>query len=248
MNRTDIFFLGTGAAEPDAGRDNTAVALRSSAGAVLLDCPGSPMHKLARMNIPPETLGCVYISHGHPDHIYGLPSLLHSLEPSGSSPEIILPEGLLPMARKLLELFGLEADFIPASTGMRILDMKMDFFKTRHTADSHGIIINVNGKKIVFTSDTGPIPEAASVFRGAEMLIHDCLAPSRFSAECEALDKTHTSSLALGKIAAEASVKKLIPAHFSGRFDFSTEEIKTEIRRNFSGKVLIPQDLTALSL
>ena len=50
----------------------------------------------------------------------------------------------------------------------------------------------------------------------------------------------HTHALALGSFAQQAGVKRLAPVHFFGELDYSMEEIEAEIRRNYSGELIIP--------
>ncbi len=58
----------------------------------------------------------------------------------------------------------------------------------------------------------------------------------------------HTPALILGEIAEEARVKTLVPIHFLTEVDFAMEEVENEIRKNFSGKLIIPSDLDSLEL
>ncbi|MFW6134428.1 MAG: hypothetical protein ACOC5R_02500, partial [Elusimicrobiota bacterium] len=70
-----------------------------------------------------------------------------------------------------------------------------------------------------------------------------CYAPVRFKNEIKVLDISHTSAMSLGKIARDINSETLIPIHFSGEHSFSCEEITDEIKKYFSGKILIPEDL-----
>ena len=58
----------------------------------------------------------------------------------------------------------------------------------------------------------------------------------------------HTTALELGRLSQESQVKRLAPVHFFGELDYSLGEIETEIRRNFSGELVIPSDLEKISL
>jgi ribonuclease Z len=64
-------FLGTSGAVPSLGRDNTSLVFVSEAGAVLLDCGGSPIQKLLLAAVDPMALDRVIITHLHVDHSTG---------------------------------------------------------------------------------------------------------------------------------------------------------------------------------
>ena len=72
-------FLGTSAAVASAERDTTSLVFVSRAGAVLVDCGGGPVHRLRRLGLDPLALTHVVLTHIHPDHAYGLPSLVQNL-------------------------------------------------------------------------------------------------------------------------------------------------------------------------
>ncbi len=52
----------------------------------------------------------------------------------------------------------------------------------------------------------------------------------------------HTHALDLGRLCQEAEVRCLIPCHFFGELDFSLSEIEQEIKKNYQGKLIIPED------
>src|SRR5687767_13866010 len=74
-----VHFLGTGAALPGPGRDNTSLALDDGAEVTLVDTSGSPLRRLGEAGIPPDRLSRVIITHEHLDHTFGYASLLQSL-------------------------------------------------------------------------------------------------------------------------------------------------------------------------
>ena len=76
---SEIIFLGTGGAAATPERDNTSLLLRQEEELVLVDCPGSVTRKIRSLDLDPRALRALMITHVHPDHIYGLPSLVHSL-------------------------------------------------------------------------------------------------------------------------------------------------------------------------
>jgi ribonuclease BN (tRNA processing enzyme) len=58
----------------------------------------------------------------------------------------------------------------------------------------------------------------------------------------------HTNSLELGKLCQQAKVKCLIPCHFFGELEFPLSEIENEIRKNYKGRLILPEDLKKITL
>ena len=105
----ELIVLGSSASVPDAEHDTVSLALRGADWAVLIECGGSPIQKLAQLGVGLEDLRAVILSHQHPDHLYGLPALVQGLWIGGreASLPIYGPKQALDRARDLLELLEL---------------------------------------------------------------------------------------------------------------------------------------------
>jgi ribonuclease BN (tRNA processing enzyme) len=101
---------------------------------------------------------------------------------------------------------------------------------------------------LLYSGDTPQNPELLQKTKNLDILIHDCSAPSRFFEKYPSLHQVHTDSLALGEMAQEAGVRHLIPCHFFGELDYSMEEIEEEIRKNYGGKLTIPEDFSRIPI
>ncbi|UCC78030.1 MAG: MBL fold metallo-hydrolase, partial [Anaerolineales bacterium] len=102
-----LTFLGSSAAVPAIGHDNSYLALESHQSTLLIDCAGSPLLKLQLAGIEADQLGHVIFTHRHPDHMYGLPILLLGLWLQGHRKRLRIvgeAESLL-TAQALLEVF-----------------------------------------------------------------------------------------------------------------------------------------------
>ena len=131
----ELTVLGTAASVPDAEHDTVAMVLRGPDWAVLIDCGGSPLHKLARVGVDMESIRAVVLTHSHADHLYGLPMLVQGLWLSGRAEPLPLyaPGETLEVARRLLELFdlaernemfALEWHPVPLREGRRVLEVQ----------------------------------------------------------------------------------------------------------------------------
>jgi ribonuclease Z len=256
----DIFFLGTGGAAATAERDNTALALRCGQDLVLVDCPGSVTRKLKTLGLDPPTIRAILVTHVHPDHIYGLPSLVHSLMLDDLHIPLYGSRKSVDFCRRLLDLFHLQDESIRCRIEFTPLKEGEDFpllpdvscrpFPVPHQDSSLAFHwkFQDRGKSLFYSGDTpvhAPLFEAAA---GADCLIHDCSVPSRLLQQYPFLPRMHTSALDLGRRAQQAQVKRLIPCHFFGELDYTMEEVIEEIRRSYRGDLIIPHDLDRVLL
>ncbi|MFW6134726.1 MAG: MBL fold metallo-hydrolase, partial [Elusimicrobiota bacterium] len=174
----NIYLLGTGSAVATSERDNSSIFFKSNDFNILIDCSGSTVHKISKLGLDFKDIQNVLITHFHPDHVYGLPSLIHSLAPYDKFPVIYAPDNLINNIYELMKVFGFENNVTILSVKKLIQQYNfIDIFPTRHTEDSIGVILDYEGKKTVYTSDTGPINNLHHKISGCNYLIHDCYAP-----------------------------------------------------------------------
>jgi len=256
-----ILFLGTAAAIASAERDNTSLLFIDNSGEkFLIDCAGSPVAKLAKLAVDYREISNLILTHTHVDHIYGVPSFLHSHYRLGNRVNIFATQECLLLIRGLISFHSLEdtkkfpeVSFhtIPANEkGFVFIENEttiISSFPVRHTPDSIGLKISSKETPLtlVYSGDTSFSRIVVDEAKYADYLIHDCACPSRFA---KGLEEVHTSALTLGEIAEEAQVKTLIPIHFLTEIDFQMKEIEEEIRKNFSGNLIIPSDSDSLEL
>jgi ribonuclease Z len=256
-----IIFLGTAGAIASAQRDNTSLLFVDDSGEkILIDCPGSPVTKLAKLGLDYREISNLVLTHTHVDHIYGVPSLLHSQYRLGNKVNIFATQECLLLIRGLISFHRLEdPKKFPQVSFRTIQANKNGFlflenektvissFSVKHNPESIGIKIYLKDTSLscIYSGDTAFSRTIIEIARGADYLIHDCACPSRFAKD---LEEMHTSALTLGEIAEEAQVKTLIPIHFLTEIDFKMEEIESEIRKNFSGNLIVPSDFDSLEL
>ena len=95
----------------------------------------------------------LFITHGHEDHIGGIPFLLGSV----NIPAIYAPNQATGLIRKKLEERNINYKTLYAydeNTKVKFKNMSVEFFKTTHSIpDSHGIVIHTINGTIVTTGD-----------------------------------------------------------------------------------------------
>jgi ribonuclease Z len=256
----EIFFLGTGGALATRDRDNTAFLMRTGAASALIDCPGAVVQKVLRVGVRPEDVTDLFVTHIHPDHVYGLPSLVHGL---------MLREGVLRLfgsaetvdfCGRLLDLFGLgrakyrtRVEFttlVPGETAGVSEGVEVTGHRVPHHPSSLAFEFRLaeGPRKVVFSGDTPLDPDLFERSREADVLCHDCGGPARFFGEYPALASRHTSARDLGTWSERAAVRTLVPCHFLAELGFPVAEAEAEIRAGYSGRLVLAADLEGLAV
>jgi ribonuclease Z len=256
-----LTFLGTGGSAATADRDATSVLVRTGADLILVDCPGGVGAKIRRAGEDPLDVACLLLTHVHPEHVHGLPGYVHGLMLRDHVVRLLGSPESCAFAARLLDLFGLReakfktrVEFVPLEPGRPARPserLEITAFKTPHDASSLAFFVRLvaEGQIVVFSGDTPLYPFLFDRARGADWLVHDCAAPSRFFEEYPALAVRHTSALDLGRAAAAAGVGGLIPCHFlAGDLEFPIADVDAEIRRAFSGALVIPEDFARVEI
>lgn len=253
----NIAFIGTGGSVATVGRDNASFLL-DAGSLILVDCPGSVIQKIKKLGRKPENVDVLLITHIHSDHIYGLPSLVHSLIAESRELDLYGSEESTAFCAKLLDLFGLRKDTInyrvrlhPLRPGeeFRVPDVLIQTLDVPHSSASLSFrFVFSDGKELLYSGDTPCHPPLFAGIAGIDYLIHDCSAPQRFFVQYPELRRMHTSSLDLGREAFGAGVQTLVPIHIFGELPFTEAEIWMEIRENYKGNLIIPQDFESIPL
>lgn len=257
---TELIFLGTAGFAATGERDNMSFVLSHNKNLVLVDCPGSIFHKLKKAGLDPAAVRILLVTHVHPDHIYGLPSLVHSLMLDNCELSLFGSEAAVSFCRNYLDLFHLLDEKMKCNVKFKTLREKKSIcpmpwiditpMRIPHHKSSFAYFIRLTkeDKLLVYSGDTPEYPPLFKASAGADYLIHDCSSTSSMFAKYPSLYKSHTHSLKLGILAAEAGIKCLIPCHFFGRNGIFVEAIEKEIKQNYFGKTIIPNDFDRLLL
>ncbi len=251
-----IIFLGTGGAVPTAHRDNTSFLIESSGRLILVDSPGSLTQKILKAGCSPRQVSAVFLSHIHADHVYGLPSFIHSLMLENQTVLLFGSEETISFCLQLLDLFNLRKEKILCRVEPRVLhpEIRSEIFPglavtgfiVPHHSSSLAFLFETQERKILYSGDTPVYPPLFEIASRADILVHDCSVPFRYFELLPFLKSRHSNSLELGKTARAYGVKYLVPCHFFSDLDFSMEEIEAEIRENYEGQLFLPSDFSEL--
>jgi ribonuclease Z len=243
--------LGSGGATLTARRDNTSLALRMDETAVLIDTPGSVTAKLLRAGIDPMRLSAVVITHTHPDHIYGLPSLVHNLwmMNRAAALPVFAPEEDLEKLQHLLAIFDLmeravflEFHAIPGDPGQPFWEHgghRLSAHAVDHGPPAFAIRWDTaGGHRVLHSSDTRPVDALARFGYGAALFLHEATYTEDEAAR--AATGGHSTAGQAGRMATLAGARRLLLLHLSD----SADPVRwvAEAMTMFAGPVEVPDD------
>ncbi|MCD6539690.1 MAG: ribonuclease Z [Candidatus Omnitrophica bacterium] len=250
-----IIFLGTAASISTKERDNTSLLLCKSRSRelILIDCPGSLVSKFKKLNLNYTKLNKVIITHHHPDHIYGLVSLIHSQYKLNKKLTIFSSNFSIRIIKKFLGLFNLTSKNYPKISFIDVFsqkyffknsDLKISAFKNKHCKGSFGINIIYKNKNIVYSSDTALTKNIEKLINKNTYLIHDCTASSKFFKKHLSLYNLHTEAKQLKALAFRTKPKLLIPIHFLLLRKNEFKNIKKDLKE--VKNIFLPEDFSSL--
>jgi len=232
---------------PDAQHDTIGLGLRGPGWAVLIDCGGSPLYKLARAGVSTTEVRAAILTHRHADHIYGLPMLVQGLWLAGQESPLAIygPHETLDLADRLLQLFNLSEreeilplEWHPVSLREGRHVLTIENIEITAAPVTHGSLQTLalrfenrdSQRAIVYSADTEPCPALVRLAAGANLLIH----------EATGEHDGHSSPADAAEVARQAGVERLALIHYPVH-DLSLEALRTAAS-GFPGPVILAQD------
>jgi ribonuclease Z len=243
----NLIILGSASAVPDKDHENTHFVLMGEKGSVLVDCVGNPTIRLERAGIDLDSLSDIILTHCHPDHISGIPSLLMSLWLMGRKVSLNI-YGLhhtLDCIEQMMRLYewGEWPDFFPVAfhrlpTQEMTLVLEGEDFRifsspVKHIVPTIGLRIESTqtGKVIAYSCDTEPCSQVVMLGKDADILIHEATGQSY----------GHSSSAQAGDVAREAGAKTLYLIHYPPHLHGS-QDLLDGAGQNFLGEIKFAED------
>ena len=248
-----LIFLGTSNAIPDDRHENTHMALTTENRLLLIDCPSNPIARLPQAGLNLFDLTDLILTHFHPDHISGVPTLLMSSWLLGRKTALSI-YGLkytLDRLEQMMNLyewgtwpnfFPIHFQHIPETEHALVLD---DVDVCISSSPVHHFVPNISvrieipdtGRAVVYSSDTEPCDEVVRLALGADILIH----------EATGVGPGHTSAEQAGEIAQKAGVKTLVLIHYYAKQN-SPDQLYEQAKKSFAGEIVLAKDFMELEI
>lgn len=259
-----LTVIGSGTAIIKKGRRGPSFLLETNGQKLLFDCGWGCLEGLLELGINANEIAQIFISHSHADHLANLIPLLQS---------ILVTQAFFPQKLRKKDLLihgykGFKNDYEALQKIMfpdrnesykieihehsgdkeKIGEIEIETKEVNHVPQYFPSIayrINSEEKSFTYSGDCNYNENIISLAQKSDMLLLDCSIPVQ-SFQKHGPFPSHLSPFEAGEIAKKAAVKTLVLFHL---YDISTdEEIDKEIRKNYSGNLIIPNDLQQISL
>ena len=190
MSYVRAAFLGTGDAFAAGGRHQSGYLIYTEETALMLDCGATALAALKRGGFSPSAIDAVFISHLHGDHFAGLAFLLLEYCFSDLRTRPLLIAGPPGIEKKSLSLYKVAYGDLadrPLRFKLEFLEMSPDKsiqvasslvtpFLVPHQDNeiSFGFSVLINGRKILYSGDTGWTEALATHSQAADLFICEC--------------------------------------------------------------------------
>lgn len=182
-----VTFVGSGDAFGSGGRFNTCIMVQGGATRVLVDCGASSLVALRRMNIDPNDIDGIAISHLHGDHFGGLPfflldaqlvsrrsKALRVIGPPGFRERLLAArEIFFPHSSTIAPAYALEIEEILPGERKSIGEIGIAAFEVDHfcAAPPLALRLEADGKSLCYTGDTQWTDRLIEAARNVDLLI-----------------------------------------------------------------------------
>jgi len=229
-----VHVLGSSSGMTSATRDTMGLAIETTEGATLVDCPGGVVHKLARQGLRADALRRVILTHNHVDHVYGIPHLLHALAIGADLDSLTIhaPEQTLETVRAVISAHDL--------WGPRYADLDLQPIEmVAGTA-----VVETDGLRITASPAAHGRDTVALRFQAGDLAVcHSSdTRPSELHRDRSEFDHSHSSAREAGRIAGAAGVEQLVLIHLSYDVDQLAEELIAEAGDAFAGDIVLACD------
>lgn len=247
MIMVQLILLGSAATVPDKAHDNTYMVLRGDRHSILIDCGGSPLQKLQRVEVDLDALSHLVVTHHHADHIYGVPALLQGLWLYGRRNPLRIhgPQESVKAISSIMDLVGwqdwpnpLPVTFheVEMAEGCTIIDspeFEIATSPVEHLIPTLAIKMasKKTGKVIVYSSDTEPCEALVQLANKADILVHECTGDY----------PGHSTPAQAGAMAKRCGARKLVLIHFPV-LGVDLEALRLEAKAEFDGPVELAKD------
>ncbi|UOQ86720.1 MBL fold metallo-hydrolase [Gracilibacillus salinarum] len=233
----NIIPLGIWGGYPKANSATSSFLIEEDGFYLLFDC-GSGVLSSLQNHVNIQQLDAVIITHYHHDHIADIGALQYAK----------LIQNQLAGKPKTLPVYAHNQDehfqtitfkehmkAVNISHANQIGPFAIETIKTNHSAFCLAVRIEVNGKSVVFTADTGWEPALIEFSKKADMLISE----ANLYLPYEGQIPGHMTGRQAGLLAKEAGVEQLLLTHLPHFGE--TEDLVKEARQHFTKHVSLAE-------
>jgi ribonuclease Z len=269
-----VTLLGTGTPQPVMDRFSASILVEAGGKNLLFDAGRGCLQRLRQLQVENNTFDAVFFTHLHSDHIVGFPDfwLTGWLVSQRTKPlKVFGPEGTRQMTDYLQKAYqfdiGIRIQDDKASLeGSKLLTtdikegtvyeqegVKVIAFLVDHypVVPAFGYRIEFGGHSVVLSGDTRYSENLIKFAKGTDLLVHEVAIAS------DTLKKSdprynilahHTTPEQASKVFAAVKPKLAVYSHIVRLYNYPVEEILKRTKENYSGPVILGDDLMSFSV
>ncbi len=270
-----VVTLGTGSPLPDPNRAGPSTLVSVNDQHLLIDCGRGVLMRLAAAGVGAAQLSAVLITHLHSDHLTDLNDVITTrwISTFESTPlTVVGPPGTQAVVNSIESMLRADTAYrlahhddlteAPITEVIELTDGPVELpiapcvtaAPTDHRPVEPSVAYRIehDGHAVVLAGDTVPCTGLDSLCRGADILVHTAIRADLIAnipiARLNDVCDYHSSIEQAADTAERAGVSVLVlthhvPAHPPGQGD----EVAAIASRNFSGRVVVADDLTTVT-
>jgi ribonuclease Z len=269
-----VTLLGTGTPQPVMDRFGASILVEAGGKNLLFDAGRGCLQRLRQLQVENNTFDAVFFTHLHSDHIVGFPDfwLTGWLVSKRTKPlKVFGPKGTRQMTDYLQKAYqfdiGIRIEDDKASLeGSKLLTtdieegtvyeqggVKVVAFLVDHypVVPAFGYRIEFGGHSVVLSGDTRYSENLIKFAKGTDLLVHEVAIAS------DTLKKSdprynilayHTTPEQASKVFTAVEPKLAVYSHIVRLYNYPVEEILKRTKANYSGPVILGDDLMSFSV
>ncbi|MFH5822316.1 MBL fold metallo-hydrolase [Georgenia sp. AZ-5] len=271
---TTVTLTGTGTPRPAPGRAGAGVLVQHHDESIQIDAGRATAMRLAEAGLACNRLDALFLTHHHSDHVIGVPDLLISRWVMGATEPLVVvaPDGpLTEFGGHVLDLWAEDLRIRQEHTGRapmpapawRAFDatgrptvvwegrkVRVSSVLVQHQPVEPAVAYRVDtdaGTSVVVSGDTRVCDGVSQLAHGADVLVHEVVRPALLGKQRGYIGEYHAEAVALGALAAEARVARLVLTHLEPAPTTPEDEaaFEKDVREGgFTGEVVVGQDLS----
>lgn len=269
-----VTLLGTGDPQPLMERFGPSILVQAGTEILLFDAGRGCLQRLRQLNISYDKLNALFLTHLHSDHIVGLPDLWLTgwlLSRREIPLNVFGPIGTADMIKYLQMAFAFDLKIrtdddkvgaegskflvseiqqgtIYEKNGVKVIAFEVDHFPV---VPAFGYRIEYNGHSVTLSGDTRYSENLIKFAKGTDLLIHEVVvAPDTLSKSDPKYPilAHHTTPEQAGKVFNVVKPKLAAYSHISKLYGQNEENILKRTKANYSGPIIIGEDLMSFSI
>ena len=263
-----VTFLGTGCAMV-LKRYNTCFLLEQGENRLLVDAGGGNevLVRLDRLGGPIQSIGGMYVTHSHSDHILGTPWVIRAVGTAiaeqgytGTFTVAAHKETLahvrsicqMILGKKMTKYFDTQILFREVADGEHIslAGFELDCFDIgSKKMQQFGFALTLpEGGRLCFAGDEPVKPETESYARNAKWLFSEAYCLYEDRELYQPYQRSHVTSLDAARLAQRLGVENLVIYHTEDYGDDRKALMTAEAATEYTGNVFVPEDMETIEL